>query len=40
MEHPSYSPELALKIMSAFKGRFQDTEDVQKNAIMALKAIP
>jgi hypothetical protein len=47
MEHPPYFPDLALndlflfpKIRSALKGQiFQDTEDIQKNMIVALKAI-
>jgi transposase len=47
MEHPPYSPDLApndfwlfQKIKSALKEpRFQDTEDVQKNVMTALKAI-
>jgi hypothetical protein len=48
MELPSYSPNLdlnnfrlSLKIMSALEGQtFQDTEDIQENVTMALKAIP
>jgi len=48
MEHPPYSPDLALndfwlfpKIKSSLKGqRFQDTEDIQQNVMTALKAIP
>jgi hypothetical protein len=47
-EHPPYSPDMTLndfwlfpKIKSALKGRrFQDTEDIQQNAMMQLKAIP
>jgi hypothetical protein len=48
MEHPPYSPDFAPndlqlfpKIKSALKvGRFQGTEDIQKNVMTALKAIP
>jgi hypothetical protein len=48
MEHPSCSPDLAPndfqlfpRIKSALKGqRFQNTEDIQKNVTMALKAVP
>jgi len=48
MEHPPYSPDLDPndfwlfpRIKSALKGRrFQYTEDIQKNMITALKAIP
>jgi len=48
MEHSLYSLDLAPnnfwlfpKIKSALKGqRFQDTEDIQKDVMMALKAIP
>jgi hypothetical protein len=48
LEHPSCSPDLALndcclfpKTNSSLKGRtFQDTEDIQENVTMALKAIP
>jgi len=47
-EHASYSSHLVLndfwlfpKIQSALQGRrFQDTEDIQNNVMMALKAIP
>jgi hypothetical protein len=48
MEHPSYSPDLALNDFWMFpeikpalnEERFQDTKDDQKNVMMALKAIP
>jgi hypothetical protein len=48
MEHPSCSPDLAPndfwlfpKIKSTLKGQmYQDTEDIQTNVTMALKAIP
>jgi hypothetical protein len=48
MEYPPYSPGLALNdfwlfpaVKSALKEqRFQDIEDIQKNVMMALKAIP
>jgi len=48
VEHPSYSPYLAQndfwlfpKIKSTLKGRrFQDTDNVQKNVMLALKAVP
>jgi hypothetical protein len=48
MEHPSYSHDLTLNdfwlfqgIKSALKGRrYQDTEDIQKNVMTTLKAIP
>jgi histone-lysine N-methyltransferase SETMAR len=48
IEHPLYSPDLALsdfwllpKIKPALKGqRFQDTEDIQTNVTVTLKAIP
>jgi hypothetical protein len=48
MEHPHCSSDLALndfwpfpKIKSASKGwRYQDTEDIQNDTIMALKGIP
>jgi hypothetical protein len=47
MEHPPCFSDLAPndfwlfpKIKSALKGRFQDTEDIQKNVMMALKVIP
>jgi hypothetical protein len=47
MEHPSYSPDLALndvwvfpKTKATLRGRrFQDIEDIQKNVMMALKAV-
>jgi hypothetical protein len=47
MEHPPGSPDMALndywlfqKIKSALKGqRFQDIEYIQKNLMMALRAI-
>jgi hypothetical protein len=48
MEHPPSSPDLVLyafclfpKIKSTYKvRRFQDIEDIQKNEMMALNAIP
>jgi hypothetical protein len=47
MEHPPYSPELAPndlwlfpEVKSALKGRFQVTEEIQRNVTMALKGIP
>jgi hypothetical protein len=48
MEHPPCSHDLALndfwlfpKIKSALKGqKCQDIEDIQKNVMMALKAVP
>jgi hypothetical protein len=48
MEHPPYSPDLALndfwlfpEIKYALKGRrFQNNEDIQKNVMTELKAIP
>jgi hypothetical protein len=48
MQHPPYSSNCALndfwlfpKIKYTLKEqRFQDTEDIQKNVTMALKAIP
>jgi hypothetical protein len=48
MEHPFYSPDLAPydfwlfpKIKSALEGRtLHDTEDIQKDVMVALKAVP
>jgi transposase len=48
MEHPHYSPDFAPnefwlfpKIKSSLEGgRFQDTKDIQKCTMTALKAIP
>jgi hypothetical protein len=46
MEHSPYSPDLVPnnlfpELKFALKGRrFQDTEDIQKNVMTALKAIP